>query len=357
MLVSNKPRHTPKPTRTPAPSPAAAARLSSPAKRPSSRERKLEAQLREALFALRPDLSPAQHARLEQLDTESLRVTFEAMATPSKPPSRPAKLSPAEVKHRAEMREVDRQMGVNFVPHVIRDTGNRIELGAIVHESEIDGVDVRRVGQPKKDAKGSTATATRSPTVDAKRLELRRELARQMGMSFVGDVVRDTGDRIELGAVVHESELDGIDVRRVGQRKGPSPREAKLEAQLRTALFAARPDLGAAQRARLDELDTESLRVALVATPSKAPRPKRSESSMMQASIDKKTGRNLVTVVRDQGNRLELGAVVHRSEVGPGDLEIDKLRTLPPTRAAEVVKAVGAAVMRGRLEGDRKGAR
>jgi hypothetical protein len=317
---------------------------------PSPREMKLEAQLREVLFASRPDLTAEQRAGLDKLDTDSLRVI---LAPPASTPPKPKRARPVDVKRRAEMREVDRQMGVGFVPHVIRDTGNRLELGAIAHESELDGVDVRRVGQPprRQDAKGPAATAKLAP-VDAKRLEQRRELARQMGVGFVADVVRDTGARIELGAFVHESELDGVDVRRVGQPKGRTPREVKLEAQIREVLFASRPDLGPAQRARLDELDTESLRVALVAIPSKAPRPPRSESSQVQAAIDKKVGRNLVTVVRDNGNRLELGAVVHRSEVGPGDLDVDKVRTIPKARATELVKAVGAAVLLGRLEAD-----
>lgn len=119
------------------------------------------------------------------------------------------------------------------------------------------------------------------------------------------------------------------------EKPSAKTREAKLEADLREALLAGRPDLKPEQRAKLEKLDTESLRVALSAIPKPSSNraaagaatttvmPTLGETQKSGAKPQTESSRALAQemglvktelAVIDQGNKLILGGVVPRKD-------------------------------------------
>ncbi len=109
-----------------------------------TREEKLEADLREALLAARADLKPEQRAKLEKLDTESLRVALSAIPKPSSnraaagaatttvmPTLGETQKSGAKPQTESS-RALAQEMGLVKTELAVIDQGNKLLLGAVV---------------------------------------------------------------------------------------------------------------------------------------------------------------------------------------------------------------------------------
>ena len=109
-----------------------------------TREAKLEADLREALLAGRPDLKPEQRAKLEKLDTESLRVALSAIPKPSSGRAAAGAATTAVMPTLGETqksgakpqtessRALAQEMGLVKTELAVIDQGNKLLLGAVV---------------------------------------------------------------------------------------------------------------------------------------------------------------------------------------------------------------------------------